>query len=1076
MGLGQRLATAILELTTDTTGFVRGLDDAQRKAGGFSQAIDAVGAQMQAVGRSMATAGAAMTAGITVPLVAVGGGALKAATDFESSFAGIRKTVGDATDQFGNLTSTGRLLETGMRDLARQIPLNVNELNRIGEAAGQLGIKSENILGFTRTMAALGVTTNLSSDEAATALARLANITQMPQEHFDRLGSTIVALGNNLATTESEITEFGLRIAGAGKQVGLSEAQILAIGGALSSVGIHAEAGGTAISKVMIDMASSVDAGGDRLQQFADVARMSAADFATQFRTDAAGALTAFVAGLGNLEGTGRTTLGVLADMEITETRMRDALLRASGAGDLLTNSLRIGTDAWRENTALTREAEQRYQTTASQMTLLWNNVRDVAIQLGQALLPIVHRVIEALQGFLPYVQKVVDWFTQLSPTTQTVIVAIGGLVAALGPALVVIGTLAMSVGAALPVLTAVGGAIVAFVTGPIGLMVAAVAGLAFVWIRWGDDITRVVSETWAAVKTWLWDRLGPVIEPIGGLLQSVGGMFAALRDLVVAVMGVALAHIATFVTGAVGWLRDRLSPVIDPVLALLRSIATVTGWVATEAIACARQLYEGVKNWLLDRFTSIIDGIKGKVDAVAGFFRDLKDKVVGHSYIPDMVTMIGAEMARLPAVLVTPAQVATTAVATAVSGMADRIVTSFDLLGLTWRDYTQRFMLGGISVQDIAASLERAQARLAEQHTITRRTIADLITQQPLFVSSIQAITDAVKETSATMEAARGPMRGFFDGILRGARGLVGGLTGGQGLSGFFENIGFGITQSLGNILTGGMQSLVNAGIGIAMRGLQQIGGFFRDLFSGPSAKELAGREVVANFEANVQSMLNERQKLEAGNESWKQTVVVVRDAYLALGRTEAEALAAVEALWRSSKGGAEDVERAMRPIQTALDEVARRAQETGKSIDELRADGMASGQRLTETFARTAGVVEAIGEIGAEVARRLQETIGDLEFEIPIHFRSDGGGPGGPIPMAAGGAGIVTRPTLFLAGERGPEEFAFSGAHRRFSGDGSGALAEKFDRLERALLFALPSMVERAARHGAQTAGRRR
>jgi len=159
--------------------------------------------RLSAIGRNM-------TLKVTVPLLAVGAAASKVGIDIEEAFIGVRKTVNATEREFA-------ALREGFDNMAKRTPIAITELLGLGEAAGQLGIRTENILSFAETMAQLGVTTNLSSLEAASALARLANITQMPQENFDRLGATIVDLGNNLATTEAEIVTMGLRIAGAGK-------------------------------------------------------------------------------------------------------------------------------------------------------------------------------------------------------------------------------------------------------------------------------------------------------------------------------------------------------------------------------------------------------------------------------------------------------------------------------------------------------------------------------------------------------------------------------------------------------------------------------------------------------------------------------------------------------------------------------------------------------------------------------------------------------------------------------------------------------------------------------------------
>ena len=324
---------------------------------------------LSSIGKTMGVALAAEGTG----LAAAGTYAVKTGIGFESAFAGVKKTVEASDEQIAKL-------KQGILDLSETIPSTASDIASIAEAAGQLGIETDNILGFTEVMANLGVATNMSAEEAATSLARLANITGMPQTEFSRLGSTVVALGNNLATTEGEIVAMSLRLAGAGSQVGMTEAQIASFSGALSSVGIEAEAGGTAFSKLMADMQLATARGGAELEQFAAVAGMSAEEFATAFKDDAASAIISFIEGLSNAEASGKSAIQVLDEMGITEIRMRDVLLRASGASEVFSNALAIGNKAWEENVALTNEASQRYETMESKIQLLKNGVAALGI------------------------------------------------------------------------------------------------------------------------------------------------------------------------------------------------------------------------------------------------------------------------------------------------------------------------------------------------------------------------------------------------------------------------------------------------------------------------------------------------------------------------------------------------------------------------------------------------------------------------------------------------------------------------------------------------------------------------
>lgn len=402
------------------------------------EALQEAGEKMKKVGDGMQTVGKNLSMYVTLPLVAMGTAAVNEAVKFESAFAGVKKTVDGTTEQIEGLRQ-------GIIDMSLTIPSTTEEISAVAEAAGQLGIETDSIMDFTKVIIDLGNATNIVGEEGASQLAKFANITKMSQEDFSRLGSTIVELGNNLATTEADIVNMAMRLAGAGAQVGMTEAEILGLSGALSSVGVEAEAGGSAFSKVLVSMQLAAETGGESLKDFAKVAGISADDFAKAYKEDATGALLMFIEGLATSEERGISAIKVLDDMDIKEVRLRDSLLRAAGASDIFSDAIDLGTKAWDENLALTAEAEQRYATTESQMKIMKNEIADLGRELGEQLLPLVK------DGMI-FIKDMIQGFKDLSPETQENIIKFGLMAAAMGPVLSIGGKLVSGTGSLLSV------------------------------------------------------------------------------------------------------------------------------------------------------------------------------------------------------------------------------------------------------------------------------------------------------------------------------------------------------------------------------------------------------------------------------------------------------------------------------------------------------------------------------------------------------------------------------------------------------------------------------------------------
>lgn len=528
----QKIKMNELESELDqTTQSYKRLETEQRNAErlsstGFGRSIQSVNKykdSIRNVGSTMRSVGSTSMLYMTMPAVAGMGTAIKSSIDWEQALAGVAKTTnmsGSELNKMGN----------EITKMSNTMPFAATEIAGVAEAAGQLGIKKQDITSFTRTMMNLGVATNLTADEAATEFARFANAANMPIKDVDRLGSTVVALGNSTATTEKEIVDMAQRLAGAGAQAGFSSDEIMSVSAAMSSVGIESEAGGTAMTQIWNKMTKAVAEGGDTLDSFAQTAGVSGKEFAQIWENNPSKALSMFVKGLGETEGGAKGVLKALDDVGIKGIREADTIRRMANNHQVLDKALKTGSEGWKENSALTNEANIRYETMGSKLKMLKNTFINFARTIGDAVAPIVSFLADKLTGLFEHLQGT-------SNATKIAIAAFTLLGVAIPPLIVATGVLAHSIvgiseamtllnatkggakffslfnGGIKGILPNIGqlltkipllGSAFTLLTGPVGIVIGVIAaltaGIVYLW-KTNDTFRNFVINAWNAIK-----------------------------------------------------------------------------------------------------------------------------------------------------------------------------------------------------------------------------------------------------------------------------------------------------------------------------------------------------------------------------------------------------------------------------------------------------------------------------------------------------------------------------------------------------------------------------------------------
>lgn len=409
------------------------LGDAMVNAGGK---IQEAGDKIKDGSQKLSNFGDKYTQTVTAPIIAAGSAAVAAAVKIDDGLTSVRKTVNGTEEQY-------LALKQAAIDFSETNAVSADQMLELYALGAQLGFGIEELEEFGRVAAGLDIATDMNAEQAATELAQFANITQMAHGDAEKYASAIVNLGNNLATTESKISSMSQRIAAQGTQVHMSQDQILGWAGAMSSLGIEAEAGGTAFSKTLAKIDTAVATSSDKVELFAKVAGMSVEDFSNAWNQDASATMEKFLKGLSDAENMSVT----LSELDFNDVRMSDALKRMAGNTDLLTKALKTSEDGWRENVALSDEVENKNNALSAKFEMLKNKVIAVAESVGTPLAGALMDAIDAAQPLIDVIKDGAKAFQDMSKAEQTQIIQAVAAVAAIGPLLSTVGRLGDGIG-----------------------------------------------------------------------------------------------------------------------------------------------------------------------------------------------------------------------------------------------------------------------------------------------------------------------------------------------------------------------------------------------------------------------------------------------------------------------------------------------------------------------------------------------------------------------------------------------------------------------------------------------------
>ena len=611
--LGQDKYDALQREIIETEQELRRLQEQAATTSVTWEKIAAAGDKFEKAGDSITNAGKQISVA-SAAVTGLGVAAVKTAADFDSAMANVAAISGATGDDLQALRDKAREMGEKTKFSASEA---ADAMSYMAMAGWKTGDMLSGIEGIMNLAAASGEDLATTSDIVTDALTAFG-LTAEDSAHFADILAAASSNANTNVSMMGETFKYCAPVAGA---LGYSAEDVAEAIGLMGNAGIKSTQAGTALRTMMTKLQGELKLSGEALgevtiqtanadgsmRELSDILADCRTAFSKMSESEAAAAAETLV---------GKNAMsGFLALMN-----------SAPGDIDKLRNAIE-NCDGSAEDMAAIMQDNLN-----GQLTILKSQLEELAISFGEMLMPVIRKVVTAVQGF-------VDKLNNMDEAQRKTIITIGLVIAALGPFLVILGTVISTVGKSMKAYasaakgikklmvavksgtgifgklgTALGG-ISAPVLAVVGVIAVLVAAFTHLW-KTNDGFRENIIATWTQIK----ETVSNFCQGIVDRLNALGFEFSSITEVLKAVWDGFCNLLGPVFEGAFRFISDTLSTVLDVILNTVDFFIAVFSGDWEGAWEAVKNIFSSIWNGLVSWFTNILETIKGVLDVALGW------------------------------------------------------------------------------------------------------------------------------------------------------------------------------------------------------------------------------------------------------------------------------------------------------------------------------------------------------------------------------------------------------------------------------------------------------------------------